>query len=235
MTPRQLLAFAALSFLWTGSQIPLYLFGAIPPYIYSDIGGADRWTWITLSNILALGAVCPFVGSLSDLFGRRYIAISGALFIILGMIIVSTAQEMNIVIGGQVFAGIGAGINELTALAAASEMAPVSKRGKYVGVLVFTITPFCLSALYAQLIAAYSSWRYIGLLCALWNFVGLVMTVGFYFPPPRVDPNGLSKREILRRTDVVGGVLSISGLILFSMCPFSFSFVPYCFPHCPRS
>lgn len=219
MTPRQLLAFAALSFLWTGSQIPLYLFGAIPPYIYADIGGSDRWTWITLSNILALGAICPFVGSLSDLFGRRYIALSGAAFIILGMIIVSTAQTMNIVIGGQVFAGVGAGINELTALAAASEMAPVSKRGKYVGVLVFTITPFCLSALYAQLIAAYSSWRYIGLFAGLWNFVGLVMTAAFYFPPPRTSPDGMTRREVLRRTDLVGGFLSISGLILFSTSP----------------
>ncbi|KAF3769471.1 putative MFS drug efflux pump [Cryphonectria parasitica EP155] len=215
LSTRALLAFVALSFLWTGSQIPIYLFGAIPPYIYADIGGADRWTWITLANILALAAVCPFVGSLSDLFGRRYIALSGATFILVGMIVCSTAKTMNIVIGGQVLAGIGAGINELTALAAASEMAPVSKRGKYVGVLVFTITPFCLSALYAQLIAAYSSWRYVGLLCALWNLVGLVMTALFYFPPPRTNPNGLSRREILGQIDFVGGFLSVSGLILF--------------------
>lgn len=213
---RRLLALTAMAFLWTGSQIPLYLFGAIPPYIYADIGGSDRWTWMTLANILALAAVCPFVGSLSDLFGRRYIALAGASLILLGMIIASTAQSMNTVIGGQVFAGAGAGINELTALAAASEMAPVSQRGKYVGTLVFTITPFCLSALYAQLIAAYSSWRYVGLLCALWNFIGLAMTAAFYFPPPRIDPEALSRREIVRRMDLVGGFLSIVGLILFS-------------------
>ncbi|KAJ4391540.1 hypothetical protein N0V93_005158 [Gnomoniopsis smithogilvyi] len=212
---RRLLALTAMAFLWTGSQIPLYLFGAIPPYIYADIGGADRWTWMTLANILALAAVCPFVGSLSDLFGRRYIAIIGASLVLLGMIIASTAQTMNVVIGGQVFAGAGAGINELTALAAASEIAPVSQRGKYVGALVFTITPFCISALYAQLIAAYSSWRYVGLLCGLWNFIGLVMTAAFYFPPPRIDPNGLSRREIVKRMDLVGGFLSIVGLILF--------------------
>lgn len=138
------------------------------------------------------------------------------MFIIVGMIVCSTAKEMNVVIGGQVLAGIGAGINELTALAAASEMAPVSKRGKYVGTLVFTITPFSFSALYAQLIAGYSSWRYVGLLCALWNFVGLAMTAAFYFPPPRIDPDGLSRREIMGRIDYVGGFLSVSGLILFS-------------------
>lgn len=39
-------------------------------------------------------------------------------------------------------AGVGAGINELTALAATAELAPTAKRGKYVAVLIFTIIPF---------------------------------------------------------------------------------------------
>lgn len=212
------MALVAQAFLWTGSQIPVYLLGAVPPYIYRDIGGHDRWIWLVLANLLSLAAICPFVGSLSDLFGRRYVAISGAAFIVLGMIIVSTAQTMNIVIGGMVFAGIGAGINELTALAATSELAPTAKRGKYVGILVFTIVPFCPSVLYGQLIAYYSSWRYIGLLCGLWAFIGLVLTVVFYFPPPPANLNNMTRREILRRMDLVGGLLSISGMILFSKC-----------------
>lgn len=77
---------------------PRYLFGGVPPYIYGDIGGADRWIWFILANLLALAAVCPFVGSLSDLIGRRYVAIMGASFIVLGMIICSTAHTMNIFI-----------------------------------------------------------------------------------------------------------------------------------------
>lgn len=105
------MALVAQAFLWTGSQIPVYLFGAVPPYIYRDIGGHDRWIWLVLANLLSLAAICPFVGSLSDLFGRRYVALAGSAFIVLGMIVVSTAQTMNIVIGGMVFAGIGAGIN----------------------------------------------------------------------------------------------------------------------------
>lgn len=52
-----------------------------------------------LGNLLALAAVCPFVGSLSDLMGRRYVAILGAGFIILGMIVSSTAHNMNVFIG----------------------------------------------------------------------------------------------------------------------------------------
>jgi hypothetical protein len=58
-------------------------------------------------------------------------------------------------------AGAGAGINELTALAATSELAPTRKRGMYVAILVFTILPFCPSVLWAQLIAFHSTWRFV--------------------------------------------------------------------------
>jgi predicted MFS family arabinose efflux permease len=93
-------------------------------------------------------------------------------------------------------AGIGAGINELTALAATSELAPTSKRGKYVAVLVFTIIPFCPSVLWGQLIAAYAGWRWCGLLCGLWASVGFFLTLFFYFPVRHVLPGVLSSYSL---------------------------------------
>jgi MFS family permease len=183
--------------------------------VYGELGGVDRWTWFVLGNLFALGAVCPFVGSLSDLFGRRYVALFGATLLILGNIITSTAHTMNTFIGGMAIAGAGAGINELTSLAVTSELAPTRKRGVYVSVLIFTILPFCPSVLWGQLIASYASWRYIGLLCGVWAFIGLVLTAIFYFPPPRINSVGLSRRETLKRIDYVGGFLSIGGLLLF--------------------
>ena len=99
MTFKRMMSLIAMAFLWTGSQIPVYIFGGIPPLIYGDIGGTDRWTWFVLANLLALAAVCPFVGSLSDLMGRRYVAIMGAVLIILGVTVASTAHNMNIFIG----------------------------------------------------------------------------------------------------------------------------------------
>ncbi|KAI0480060.1 MFS multidrug transporter-like protein [Xylariaceae sp. FL0804] len=215
MTKQKMMALTAQAFLWTGSQIPVYLFGGISPYVYGDIGGADRWVWFVLAYLLSLSAICPFVGSMSDLIGRRWVAVIGSTLIIIGMIICSLAQIINIFIGGMVFTGIGAGICELTAIAATSELAPTSRRGTYVGVLIFTIAPFCPATLYAQLLAAHVSWRYVGLFCGLWSFIGLVLTLAFYFPPARVNNEGLSRMEVLRRIDYVGGLLITGGLILF--------------------
>ncbi|EAT76787.2 hypothetical protein SNOG_15949 [Parastagonospora nodorum SN15] len=199
--------------------LQIYLFGGVPPQIYGDIGGVDRWIWFVLANLLSLAAVCPFVGSISDIVGRRWVAIIGACFLILGMIVCSTAQTMNIFICGMVFSGVGAGINELTALAVTSELAPTSQRGKYVAILVFTIIPFCPSVLWAQLIASQSpgAWRWIGLFCGLWAFIGLVLTTVFYHPPPRVNSAGMTRREVLAQIDYVGGFLSVAGMLLFMM------------------
>jgi MFS family permease len=75
------------------------LTGAISTYIYGDLGGYDRYIWSFTANLIALAVVCPFVGALSDLIGRRYVALTGAGFIVLGMIVCSTAQHMNAFIG----------------------------------------------------------------------------------------------------------------------------------------
>ncbi|KAI9695547.1 MAG: hypothetical protein M1820_008560 [Bogoriella megaspora] len=154
---------------------------------------------------------------LSDLFGRRYVAIGGASLLILGNVVSATAKTMNVFIGGMVIAGAGAGINELTSLAVTSELAPTKKRGIYVLVLIFTILPFCPSILWGNLIAHYGGWRWVGLLCGGWAFIGLALTTIFYFPPPGAMTVGLSRRELLSRIDYVGGFLSIGGLLLLMM------------------
>ena len=115
--------------------------------------------------------------------------------------------------------GVGAGINELTAIAGTAELAPTSRRGSYIAVLVLTLVPFLPSVLYAQLIAANgsASWRYVGLLTNIWTALGLLAVILFYYPPPRVNSQGLSKQAIVARIDFVGGFLSITGIVLFNV------------------
>jgi MFS family permease len=52
-----------------------------------------------LGNLLALAGVCPFVGSLSDLLGRRYVALLGAALLVLGSLLATCAKSMNMFIG----------------------------------------------------------------------------------------------------------------------------------------
>lgn len=88
-----------MSFLWIGSQIPLFLFGSVLPLIYQDVGGVDRYIWFIIGYLIPNAALCPFVGALSDLFGRQKVAIVGQLCLIVGPIITVTAHTMNIAIG----------------------------------------------------------------------------------------------------------------------------------------
>ena len=41
------------------------------------------------------------------------------------------------------------------------------------------------------------------------------MLLAWYNPPPRPNSRGLTKRQILKRIDYVGGVLSTTGFTLF--------------------
>jgi MFS family permease len=108
-----------MSFLWIGSQIPLYLFGSVLPLIYQDVGGVDRYVWFVIGYLIPNAALCPFVGALSDLYGRQKVAIVGQIALIVGPIsmriplsyverckltlvppsVTATANTMNIAIG----------------------------------------------------------------------------------------------------------------------------------------
>ena len=90
---------------------------------------------------------------MSDLIGRRWVALIGSALLCIGSAIASSAKDMNYFIAGMTIIGAGAGICELTALAVTAELAPTAKRGKYVSGLILTIVPFVPSGIYAQLIA----------------------------------------------------------------------------------
>ncbi|KAF1819941.1 putative major facilitator superfamily transporter [Dissoconium aciculare CBS 342.82] len=215
MNLKLFLALTAMSFLWVGSQIPLYLYGAVLPLIYSDIGGADgTYLWMVIGYLIPNAALCPFVGNLSDMFGRKSVAVAGQLMLMIGPIIVSTATNINAAIGGMVVCGLGAGLNELISLAGTSELVPVRKRPAYVGAVVATILPFCPSALWAQLVSMQGGWRWNGALIGIWNLVGLILVI-FCYKDPLSDVPMRPKKEILAEIDYIGGFLSIAGVVLF--------------------
>ena len=219
-----------------------YLLAAVPVFVYRDIGGADHWIWFITAHLLATAAISPFVGRFSDVFGRRWVALAGSSLIVVGQIMCGVAEKMDIFIGksilgqlpfllapiqnfililqpgGMALTGIGTGINEITALAGSAELAPVSQRGYYIAGIILTVVPLLPSVMYAQIISAFSTWRYVSILTGGWALVGLVMTAFFYHPPaPTEDLDWKQKLALMKSMDLVGGFLSIAGLVLLDV------------------
>jgi len=94
-----------------------YLFTLlIPPailtFINADLGPDPRYTWITISWNLGGAMFVTVGGRLSDIFGRRYFFIAGAVLLIIGSIVSATGQSIGqMIAGGAIF-----GVRDLDAL-----------------------------------------------------------------------------------------------------------------------
>ena len=92
--------------------------------------------------------MAPFAGSLSDVIGRRYLGIAGAVTVTVGMVVVGTAHKMPIAIIGMGIAGAGSGITGVTGFAGIVELVPVHSRGRYMGTIFMFFTPLGASTAY---------------------------------------------------------------------------------------
>lgn len=95
----------------------MYFVGGSLGFISASIGGAEANAWLPVSYGLALAAVAPFCGYLQDLFGRRNETLLGGMSLMIGCIVIATAKTFGSGLVGMGFAGAGAAICELTALA----------------------------------------------------------------------------------------------------------------------
>lgn len=79
--------------------------------------GTKYGNWMLTANTLAVAAICPFVGYITDLLGRRWMCLGGTFLLIIASIVQGTAQNFAAAVSAQAIGGIGAGICELVALA----------------------------------------------------------------------------------------------------------------------
>ncbi|OQU96911.1 hypothetical protein CLAIMM_02926 [Cladophialophora immunda] len=214
-TSRQILATLSLSFLYCGSQLPLYFVSASLSFIVEQVGGADIDSWLPQSYALAFASLAPFSGYLQDVFGRRYISLTGGVVLCIGLILIGTTRTMAQGIVGCTISGVGAAIGELTALAGTSELVPVRKRGWYLGLVTGCILPFSPYAIYTTELGMHSTWRWGIWIALIWNAMATVGIAIFYFPQSQVRGQRKTVREILPKIDFVGALLSIGGLTLF--------------------
>ncbi|CZR69531.1 uncharacterized protein PAC_19431 [Phialocephala subalpina] len=180
----------------------------------------DITTWIAAVPSLALCILSLFVGELSDIFGRRWFLIIGDLLCLVGNIVCGRATSAKMVIGGQILNGIGMTLGYLSTPLIA-EVVPKRSRGIVVGLAVGLTGVVTTGGTIMQggmvkleVGGALNGWRggvYVG---AGVSALALILTVLFYHPGRRPNPEGLSVGTRLRSLDWFGIFLGSSALIL---------------------
>src|ERR1700732_4629412 len=63
--------------------------------IIGDLGGLDKFIWVTSAYMVAEMAGMPIFGKLSDMFGRKRFFIMGLCLFMFGSILCGTAQSIG--------------------------------------------------------------------------------------------------------------------------------------------
>lgn len=120
-TAKRMIAVLSLCTIYVGSQIILYFTSSALTSISQSLG-TTVGNWMLTANTLAVAAICPFVGYITDLMGRRSIALLGTLLLLIACTLQATAHSLAQAIAAQAIGGMGAGMAELVALAGSVHM-----------------------------------------------------------------------------------------------------------------
>jgi len=162
------------------------------PRIVTDLGGFDRFAWVTTAYLVASTAVIPIVGKLSDMYGRKIFFIGGILTFVLGSVFAGVAQDMNQLIAFRAIQGVGGGVVMASSFISVGDLFPPAERGKYMG---FIAGIFALSSLVGPVVGGFLtdalSWRWVFYINVP---LGLPIAIAFIkiFPNPRAKSDAKS-------------------------------------------
>ena len=109
--------------------------GTAMPRIIADLGGFDRYTWVTTAYLVASTITVPIVGSLTDLYGRKAFYMAGLLIFMIGSLASGFADSMNLLIGFRALQGMGGGVLLSLAFVIVGDLFPPAERGKIQGIV----------------------------------------------------------------------------------------------------
>ena len=105
------------------------------PRIVADLGGFDRFTWVTTAYLVASTTVVPIAGRLSDLYGRKMFFLGGICIFLIGSVLAGLSQSMNQLIAFRAIQGIGGGSIMAMSLTTVGDLFSPAERGKYQGIV----------------------------------------------------------------------------------------------------
>ncbi len=174
--------------------------GTAEPSIINQLSGFDRYPWVSTTYLLTSTLAVPIFAKLSDMYGRKWFFLGGAVMFVLTSALCGAAGTLNFLgIDGMsqliVFRGlqgIGAGMMMGLAFTIIGDVFSPAERGKYQG---FFAATWGLASIFGPtlggLLTDHISWRaafYVNLP------VGLVAIATIYFQFPELHPEGVQRK-----------------------------------------
>jgi MFS family permease len=123
--------------------------------------GLDRAAWIVNAYLIGYVVVMPFIGRLSDIWGRRNVYVAAMALFLAGSIWVPFATDLNSFIVGRVLTALGGGAMVPVAMAVIGDIYPSQKRATALGTLGAVDTAgWVWGPLYGALLIRFLTWRW---------------------------------------------------------------------------
>lgn len=214
------LAVAALAFYIAGGVI----LPVTPGFVESRLGGGQFEIGVVVgSYALASLLLRPLVGWSSDRFGRRPLLIGGAVLTLAGMLVHLVAVNATILVLARSLLGGGEAFFLVAALAAASDLAPPSRRGEALSFLSLSLyLGVAIGPLIGEVVLDRSSYETVWLVTAAIAAVAVVLSLlvpetapaaldhSKRVRPPLIHPAGLFPGFI-----VLAGMWGMAGFFTF--------------------
>jgi len=162
------------------------------PRIIADLGGFDRFTWVTTSYLVASTTAVPIVGRLSDLYGRKAFFLGGIIVFLIGSVLAGASQTMNQLIFFRAIQGIGGGSVMALSFASVGDLFPPAERGKYQGIVAGV---FGLSSVIGPTLGGFItdnlSWNWVFYINVPLTLIVIGLFIRFF---PNIRPERLAQR-----------------------------------------
>lgn len=123
--------------------------------------GLSDAAWIVNSYLIAYVVVMPFVGKLSDIFGRRTVYMSAFSLFLIGSLWIPLAPNLPLFLVGRVLTALGGGAMVPVAMAVIGDVYEPKKRAGAMGILgTIDTAGWIWGPLYGALLVRYLSWEW---------------------------------------------------------------------------
>ncbi|MEK0316996.1 MDR family MFS transporter [Cohnella sp. 56] len=149
--------------------------------IIGELGGLDKFVWVTSAYMVAEMAGMPIFGKLSDMYGRKRFFVFGIICFMLGSALCGTADSILQLSLYRAVQGIGAGALVPIAFTIMFDAVPPESRGKLGGLFGAV---FGLSSIFGPLLGAYItdhiSWQWVFYINLPLGLIAFAMIAFFY-------------------------------------------------------